>query len=238
MFCDRWNSILSRDRTPSPSRQRWVTSDTKLPIYCQMGLGKPRSRAPPAGRGRLQPHVSRRRHGRHPHPATRRSPGILENFCRSLMRPNDMSLSGTVLAEKGLMPELLRLFRARLVIPGRAMLRAVLKRAQSQNLLREGFKRCEFPGRCLLRPLPRRIPDSRRLCARSGGRRLAQHCEVDIDLWPVDCYHTIAGWSSLVARWAHNPKVRGSNPLPATNRINGSPTSWVYRQTPGSSRSG
>ena len=29
------------------------------------------------------------------------------------------------------------------------------------------------------------------------------------------CY--IAGWSSLVARWAHNPKVRGSNPLPATN---------------------
>jgi hypothetical protein len=27
----------------------------------------------------------------------------------------------------------------------------------------------------------------------------------------------IAGWSSPVARWAHNPKVRGSNPLPATN---------------------
>ena len=26
----------------------------------------------------------------------------------------------------------------------------------------------------------------------------------------------IAGWSSPVARWAHNPKVRGSNPLPAT----------------------
>ena len=35
--------------------------------------------------------------------------------------------------------------------------------------------------------------------------------------------HDIAGWSSLVARWAHNPKVRGSNPLPATNLfINGS----------------
>jgi hypothetical protein len=28
-----------------------------------------------------------------------------------------------------------------------------------------------------------------------------------------------AGWSSLVARRAHNPKVRGSNPLPATNKI-------------------
>ena len=26
----------------------------------------------------------------------------------------------------------------------------------------------------------------------------------------------IAGWSSLVARRAHNPKVGGSNPLPAT----------------------
>jgi hypothetical protein len=27
---------------------------------------------------------------------------------------------------------------------------------------------------------------------------------------------TIAGWSSLVARRAHNPKVVGSNPAPAT----------------------
>ena len=27
----------------------------------------------------------------------------------------------------------------------------------------------------------------------------------------------IAGWSSLVARRAHNPKVKGSNPFPATN---------------------
>jgi hypothetical protein len=32
---------------------------------------------------------------------------------------------------------------------------------------------------------------------------------------------TIAGWSSLVARRAHNPKVVGSNPAPAT--INGTP---------------
>ena len=28
----------------------------------------------------------------------------------------------------------------------------------------------------------------------------------------------IAGWSSLVARRAHNPKVVGSNPAPATNK--------------------
>ena len=31
---------------------------------------------------------------------------------------------------------------------------------------------------------------------------------------------SVAGWSSLVARRAHNPKVRGSNPLPATNDNN------------------
>ena len=30
----------------------------------------------------------------------------------------------------------------------------------------------------------------------------------------------IAGWSSLVARQAHNLKVVGSNPTPATNRTN------------------
>ncbi len=30
-------------------------------------------------------------------------------------------------------------------------------------------------------------------------------------------YYPVAGWSSLVARRAHNPKVVGSNPAPATN---------------------
>src|SRR6202000_3576415 len=34
------------------------------------------------------------------------------------------------------------------------------------------------------------------------------------------CYYQCAGWSSPVARWAHNPKVAGSNPAPATNQIN------------------
>ena len=37
------------------------------------------------------------------------------------------------------------------------------------------------------------------------------------------CLYTVfqvdAGWSSLVARRAHNPKVVGSNPAPATNFI-------------------
>jgi hypothetical protein len=32
-------------------------------------------------------------------------------------------------------------------------------------------------------------------------------------------YKSDAGWSSLVARRAHNPKVVGSNPAPATNLL-------------------
>ncbi len=43
-------------------------------------------------------------------------------------------------------------------------------------------------------------------------------------------YDVNAGWSSLVARWAHNPKVAGSNPAPATTgsfrRREMSPTSF------------
>lgn len=31
-------------------------------------------------------------------------------------------------------------------------------------------------------------------------------------------YRVAAGWSSSVARRAHNPEVVGSNPAPATNR--------------------
>ena len=31
-------------------------------------------------------------------------------------------------------------------------------------------------------------------------------------------YDLSAGWSSLVARRAHNPKVAGSNPAPATQK--------------------
>jgi hypothetical protein len=32
-------------------------------------------------------------------------------------------------------------------------------------------------------------------------------------------YHYFAGWSSLVARRAHNPEVVGSNPTPATSYL-------------------
>lgn len=30
-------------------------------------------------------------------------------------------------------------------------------------------------------------------------------------------FASVAGWSSSVARWAHNPEVVGSNPAPATS---------------------
>jgi hypothetical protein len=36
-----------------------------------------------------------------------------------------------------------------------------------------------------------------------------------------DQFFCDAGWSSPVARWAHNPKVAGSNPAPATNLLAG-----------------
>ena len=38
------------------------------------------------------------------------------------------------------------------------------------------------------------------------------------NLYAIICYD-VAGWSSLVARRAHNPKVGGSNPSPATKFI-------------------
>ena len=41
-----------------------------------------------------------------------------------------------------------------------------------------------------------------------------------------ECYR-VAGWSSSVARRAHNPKVVGSNPSPATNLV--SWCSWLTR---------
>ena len=50
-------------------------------------------------------------------------------------------------------------------------------------------------------------------CFTNSGRR-SHRCKFD-GLASID-YDRTAGWSSLVARWAHNPKVGGSNPPPAT----------------------
>lgn len=67
-------------------------------------------------------------------------PGDLEaalaNFSRSLLRPNGLSLIGTVLAEEEHTPDLIRLFRERLVAPRRAILRAILERARKRKELR------------------------------------------------------------------------------------------------------
>ena len=54
----------------------------------------------------------------------------------------------------------------------------------------------------------------------------------------IDCYHhaSAAGWSSLVARRAHNPKVAGSNPAPAITKsleIEVSERSGAFRFTRG-----
>src|SRR6476620_12801975 len=61
-----------------------------------------------------------------------------------------------------------------------------------------------------------------------AGCRLGHGRCAAIDLVPVTCacysgVITNAGWSSSVARWAHNPEVAGSNPAPAT-RENGPQT--------------
>ena len=61
---------------------------------------------------------------------------ILRNLRQSLLRPNGMSLVGTVLAEEQHTPELLELFRRRLVEPRRRMLREVLEQAKAAGELR------------------------------------------------------------------------------------------------------
>ncbi len=60
----------------------------------------------------------------------------LEQFSTSLLRPNGMSLIGTALAEESHTPELLAVFRARLVATRRGMLHAILLRAQKRKELR------------------------------------------------------------------------------------------------------
>ena len=50
--------------------------------------------------------------------------------------------------------------------------------------------------------------------ARWAASRFARGGRVAIQL-----RHNDAGWSSSVARWAHNPEVAGSNPAPATKQV-------------------
>src|SRR5690349_21050791 len=75
-------------------------------------------------------------------------------------------------------------------------------------------------------------PSARPSQAHSFQLLSAQYCASqfaqNLTLRQRFAYHRSAGWSSLVARWAHNPKVEGSNPSPATNRnsLNGQCLRW------------
>ena len=61
---------------------------------------------------------------------------ILSSFQRNLLRPNGMAMVGTVLVEEERNPELLALFRRRILGPRRAMLRTVLEEARAEGELR------------------------------------------------------------------------------------------------------
>lgn len=68
--------------------------------------------------------------------ARRRALAVLENFRRNLALVDSMPLLGTLLAEEGRHPELIRRFRARLVKPRRAML---------ADAIEEGVREGELP---------------------------------------------------------------------------------------------
>ncbi len=53
-----------------------------------------------------------------------------------------------------------------------------------------------------------------------------------VDRPPRAGYSGSAGWSSLVARRAHNPEVVGSNPTPATNKTPGQGPTGAARNRP------
>jgi AcrR family transcriptional regulator len=61
---------------------------------------------------------------------------LLRHLRRGVERPFGMAMIGTVLAEQDHTPELLALFRTRLVAPRRAALRAVLEAARDRGELR------------------------------------------------------------------------------------------------------
>jgi len=60
----------------------------------------------------------------------------LEDFRVKLLRPNGMALIGTLLVEERHTPELIALFRERIVKPRRAMLRAALEAGRSRGEVR------------------------------------------------------------------------------------------------------
>ena len=72
-------------------------------------------------------------------------------------------------------------------------------------------------------PRRNRVPISCRSVSDEGISDQAQAPVIVLDFAGFVAYYAllIAGWSSPVARRAHNPKVVGSNPAPATNLFKG-----------------
>lgn len=64
---------------------------------------------------------------------------MLQRFQRSKERIEDMRLMGTLWAEEERNPELVRLFRERVIGPRRRMMIAVLERGRDRGELRDGF---------------------------------------------------------------------------------------------------
>ena len=62
----------------------------------------------------------------------------LDGFRRNLLRPDGMAMIGTLLAEEQRLPDLLRLFRERIVANRRRQLRAIFDRASQRGELRDG----------------------------------------------------------------------------------------------------
>ncbi|MBL8174461.1 MAG: TetR/AcrR family transcriptional regulator [Bryobacterales bacterium] len=111
-------------------------------VAAEAGVSKPTIYRRWSSKADLATAALRRIQVAEPHPDTGSTVGdltaSLENFSRSLLRPNGMSLIGTVLAEESHTPELLRLFRERIVTPRRTMLRAILETASRRGEIREG----------------------------------------------------------------------------------------------------
>jgi len=111
-------------------------------VASESGIGKPAIYRRWSGKADLATAALRRLQISEPEIAARSTVDqlrqVLENFRRSLLRPHGMALVGTVLAEEAHTPELLRLFRERLVIPRRMSLRRILEGARGRNELRDG----------------------------------------------------------------------------------------------------
>ena len=82
---------------------------------------------------------------------------ILSSLQRTLFRPDGLAIVGAVMVEERHTPELITLFRERVVHPRRAMLRQVLEEAEARGDLRPGRghrRRGHDAHRLVLRPLP------------------------------------------------------------------------------------